>query len=165
MLKRKKVCACHLEVGFKVDPRNSEEASVRRCMHLRLFAARTCARCGHYSRRIHKQKIHPVPRLQPAADAAAFSCAQSVGAGLRQKLSLWSCVLTLPPRCLMGRLYLSRQSQTHMRRLSSNLGAETFSASREPWSYRLRCGPASLQAALQLHPSASYAKTKLTKDH
>ena len=62
MLKRKKVCACHLEVGFKVDPRNSEEASVRRCMHLRLFAARTCARCGHYSRRIHKQKNTSSPK-------------------------------------------------------------------------------------------------------
>lgn len=100
-------------------------------------------------------------RARPAADAAAFSFAQSVVARLRQKLSLWSCVLTLPPRCLMGRLYLSRQSQMHMRRLSSNLGGRSIFSKHGALQLSI-----ALWAGISAGGSAaaSYAKNKLTND-
>ena len=76
MLKRKKVCACHLEGSFKVDPRISEEASVRRCMHLRLLARDVgiTAEESTIRKYIQSQDFNRLPRGTEIASTPSRRC-------------------------------------------------------------------------------------------
>ena len=159
MLKRKKVCACHLEGSFKVDPRISEEASVRRCMHLRLLARDVgiTAEESTIRKYIQSQDFNRLPRGTEIASTPSRRCS-----GV-QLCSICSCTspsktvfmelcANLAPQMSHGQIVLVETKPNAYAEIVLQSWGPKLSASMEPCSYRLPCGPASVQAALQLHP-------------